>query len=102
MHLTTLLTGAIAAAGVMAHPGDDPSHEIAERREYLKHNRRDLSHCTEKMKRNGLARRSAERRAKRALDLTAAKAPHAYAKQSTFLPALHPATLGALVLYETG
>ncbi|CAI4213221.1 unnamed protein product [Parascedosporium putredinis] len=75
MHLTTLLTGAIAAAGVMAHPGDDPSHEIAERREYLKHNRRDLSHCTEKMKRNGLARRSAERRAKRALDLTAAKAP---------------------------
>ncbi|PKS06061.1 hypothetical protein jhhlp_007895 [Lomentospora prolificans] len=81
MHFTTLLTGAMAAAGVMAHPGHDHSKEIAERQEYLKHNRRDLSHCTEKLKRNGLARRSAERRAKRALELTAEKAPHALAKQ---------------------
>lgn len=77
MHFATLLAGGVlAATGVAAHPGHDHSKEVVERREYLQHNRRDLSHCVEKMKRSGLAARNAKRRAKRTLELVAERAPN--------------------------
>ncbi|KEZ45089.1 hypothetical protein SAPIO_CDS2519 [Scedosporium apiospermum] len=79
MHFATLLAGVLAATGVAAHPGHDHSKEVAERREYLQHNRRDLSHCAEKMKRSGLSARNAKRRAKRTLELAAERAPNSLA-----------------------
>ncbi|MBE3044830.1 hypothetical protein IMZ48_20175 [Candidatus Bathyarchaeota archaeon] len=73
--MTTVLAGALATAGVMAHPGHDHTAEMLERREFLENRPRDLSHCAEKLKRSGLDRRAAERRAKRTLDLVAERAP---------------------------
>jgi len=63
MHLTTLLTGILAASGVSAHPGHDIAQEIAEREVMLNHmSHRDLSHCAEEIKRSGLERRAVIRR----------------------------------------
>lgn len=84
MHFATLLASVLAATGVAAHPGHDHSKEVAERREYLQHNRRDLSHCVEKMKRSGLAARNAKRRAKRTLELAAERAPNSLALKSKY------------------
>ncbi|SPO00601.1 related to extracellular dioxygenase [Cephalotrichum gorgonifer] len=71
MHFTKVILGALASVGVMAHPGHDHANEIAQRREFFQSKPRDLSHCAGKMKRSGLDRRAAQRRAKRVLDLTA-------------------------------
>lgn len=75
MRFTTFLAGAFAATAVMAHPGHDHTAEMLERRQFLQNKPRDLSHCAEKLKRNGLELRAAERRAKRALDLMNQRAP---------------------------
>lgn len=82
MRFTTVLAGALAATGVMAHPGHDHTREMLERREFLQNKPRDLSHCAEKLKRSGLERRAAERRAKRTLDLVAERSPGSLALKS--------------------
>jgi hypothetical protein len=64
MHLGSLLVGAIVATLATAHPGDDVSKEIAERREFLLNNPNDLSHCAEKMRARGVHSRNIERRSK--------------------------------------
>lgn len=75
MRFSTVLAGAFASTAVMAHPGHDHTAEMLERREFLQNKPRDLSHCAEKLKRSGVERRAAERRAKRALDLMNKRAP---------------------------
>jgi hypothetical protein len=63
MHLSSFLVGALAAAFVSAHPGEDPAVELAEREAALSQfARRDLSHCAEKIKARGLEKRSIARR----------------------------------------
>lgn len=75
MHFSKFLAGALASTGVMAHPGHDATQEMAERRAFFQNRPRDLSHCAEKLKRNGVERRSIQRRAKRTLDLASQRAP---------------------------
>jgi len=64
MHLSSLLIGAIAllAGLAAAHPGDDISHEIAERRVFLLNNKNDLSHCAERISARGHDVENMERR----------------------------------------
>lgn len=57
------------ASSVLAHPGHDDSHEIAERAAFLKTSKRDLSHCSEKMKARGIEQRAVRRRASLAKSL---------------------------------
>lgn len=62
MHLSTILTGAFAAA-VLAHPGHDLAAELAEREAALSQFQyRDLAHCADKIKERGLEARSIARR----------------------------------------
>lgn len=82
MRFTSVLAGALASTAVMAHPGHDHTAEMLERRQFLQNKPRDLSHCAEKLKRNGIERRAAERRAKRALDLMNTRAPHSSSMHS--------------------
>lgn len=76
MRLSTVLAGAFTSTVVMAHPGHDHTQEMLERRDYFRNRPRDLSHCAEKLRRDGLQRRAAERRAKRALDLVDKRTPN--------------------------
>ena len=82
MRFSTVLAGALASAGIMAHPGHDATQEMAERRAFFENRPRDLSHCAEKLKRSGLQRRAAARRAKRTLDLVAQRSPQSLALKS--------------------
>jgi hypothetical protein len=56
---------AIAAlvSSVFAHPGHDATEEIAERAAFMKANKRDLSQCSEQMRKRGLEQRAVHRRA---------------------------------------
>ncbi|SPO07424.1 related to protocatechuate 3,4-dioxygenase beta subunit [Cephalotrichum gorgonifer] len=99
MHFAKVIAGALPLAGVMAHPGHDHTHEIAQRREYFESNKpRDLSHCIEKMKRSGLEQRAVQRRAKRTLELVAERSPKTLAHKKRaledFLSVDHESTEG--------
>lgn len=83
MHFSKFLAGALAGAGVMAHPGHDATKEMAERRAFFQNRPRDLSHCAEKLKRSGVERRSVQRRAKRTLDLASQRAPGSLKSEQT-------------------
>ncbi|CAM1502603.1 Fc.00g073790.m01.CDS01 [Cosmosporella sp. VM-42] len=62
MHFFTPIL-ALLVGNVVAHPGHDLSHEIAERREFLGSAKRaSLSHCAEKLEARGIGRRNVERR----------------------------------------
>ena len=78
MKFTAVLGAALLAQQSFAHPGasaEEKAQEVAERRAYLANNKRDLSHCADKLKARGNdaamhARRSAtveKLRAKRAI-----------------------------------
>lgn len=60
----TVVSGlAFLSSSVLAHPGHDLTHEIAERREFLSTVKRaDLSHCAAKLKARGLDKRNVARR----------------------------------------
>jgi hypothetical protein len=51
--LKTLLTASILTQ-VIAHPGHDLTQEIAERNEFYKTSKRDLSHCNVVLKKRGM------------------------------------------------
>ncbi|KAH7403122.1 Intradiol ring-cleavage dioxygenase [Cadophora sp. MPI-SDFR-AT-0126] len=53
----------ILVADVLAHPGDDHSHEIAEIAAFTKLSKKDLSHCAKKLKARGIEQRATARRA---------------------------------------
>lgn len=57
-----LALSASLAGLTVAHPGHDLTAEIAERSAYLKNNKRDLSHCAEKIKARGLEEKALKRR----------------------------------------
>lgn len=62
MRFSSILTGALAAALVSAHPGHDATQEQAVRRAYLQNSKKDLSHCAAKIKARGLEARNIKRR----------------------------------------
>lgn len=63
MHFRTILTGALAALVVSAHPGHDVKAELVQQRAMLgMMARTDLSHCAEKTKARGLEARAIARR----------------------------------------
>ncbi|KAK3988942.1 Intradiol ring-cleavage dioxygenase [Cladorrhinum sp. PSN332] len=63
MHLFNFLAGVLAASAVSAHPGADIQAEILERREQIAQlEYRNLDHCTEILKRDGVFQRGIERR----------------------------------------
>lgn len=61
--LTASLVTSLLATGIFAHPGEDHSVEIAERAEFTKLSKKDLSHCSEKFKARGIEKRNVARRA---------------------------------------
>ena len=63
MKITSVVSVAILATAITAHPGHDHSAEMAERAAFTKFSKRDLSHCAEKMKARGLEQRAIARRA---------------------------------------
>lgn len=73
MHFNALATAALAAVVVTAHPGQDESHEVAARRDYLAttNSPRSLAHCASSIKARGLEARNVQRRAARAAALGA-------------------------------
>lgn len=63
--ITPLVAAAILASNVFAHPGQSTlelRQEIADRAEFMKHSKKDLSHCAAKMKSRGLEQRAIARR----------------------------------------
>lgn len=68
MRISSVLTSALAASMVSAHPGHDHAQEQDVRRSYMQHSKKDLSHCAAKIKARGLEARNVKRRA----DLAAA------------------------------
>lgn len=68
MHLiSTLVVAATVASTVLAHPGHDTSHEQQVRSAFLKNtNRRDLSECSEQMRKRGFEAQATQRRAAKA------------------------------------
>ncbi|KAF4624773.1 hypothetical protein G7Y89_g13396 [Cudoniella acicularis] len=87
MQLITSLTIAATLLGsnVLAHPGHDARHEIEERAAFMKHSKKDLSHCAAKMKTRGLEHRAVARRTAVAKDARrkrsiAANAPYLKAR----------------------
>lgn len=63
MRFTAALASMAFVAGlVAAHPGHDEAKEQAVRREQLQHKKKDLSHCSSKIKARGLEARNLKRR----------------------------------------
>ncbi|KAH8666048.1 extracellular dioxygenase-like protein [Tricladium varicosporioides] len=61
--INTLTVAATLFAGnILAHPGHDARNEIAERAAFMKHSKKDLSHCAAKMKARGLEAKNIARR----------------------------------------
>ena len=52
----------IASIIVQAHPGHDIKQEIAERARLLENSKRDITHCSAKLKARGVEQRTIERR----------------------------------------
>ncbi|ROW01372.1 hypothetical protein VMCG_05866 [Cytospora schulzeri] len=63
MRFSTFLVNALAAAMVSAHGNHDIKREQFMRRTLLEHTKKDLSHCADKIRRNGLEARNVQRRA---------------------------------------
>ena len=64
MHFSaTFVTAALLASFAFAHPGHDVSHEAAERAAGMKHTKKNLDHCSAKMKVRGVEQRTVNRRA---------------------------------------
>ncbi|KAG9229497.1 Intradiol ring-cleavage dioxygenase [Amylocarpus encephaloides] len=87
MQLITSIVAALVAGAAVAHPGHDHSKEIAERAEFMKHSKKDLSHCAAKMKARGLeanaiARRNAKAQQARKKRNIAANAPFIQARDT--------------------
>jgi hypothetical protein len=59
----TLLAILSLSTTVLSHPGHDIRQEALERAAFLKTNKRDLSHCSAKMKARGINQASIQRRA---------------------------------------
>lgn len=70
MRFSAFILGALTAALVSAHPGDDASTKEKERlarRTFLDNvEKRDVSHCAAKLKARGVEARNVQRRAERA------------------------------------
>lgn len=58
-----LLTTTLLLGQAIAHPGHNVEEEALERRAFLKHSKKDLSHCSAKLKARGVEARALERRA---------------------------------------
>jgi len=56
------VTATLLGSSVLAHPGHDIREELAERAEFLKHSKKDLSHCAASLKRRGIEARNVARR----------------------------------------
>lgn len=63
MRFSTLLVNALAAALVSAHGNHDVKREQFMRRTLLEHTKKNLAHCSDKIRRNGLEARNVQRRA---------------------------------------
>lgn len=64
MHLPTRFVLLVTlTTTVLSHPGHDNRQEALERAAFLKSNKRDLSHCSAKMKTRGIEQASIQRRA---------------------------------------
>ena len=84
MHfLTPVLAASMLAGNVLAHPGEDHTHEMAERAAFTKFSKKDLSHCADKIKARGLEARALARRA-----ATAEKARQKRGLSTSLLPFL--------------
>ncbi|KAL3424687.1 hypothetical protein PVAG01_03968 [Phlyctema vagabunda] len=69
MRFSVTLTATCLLAGfTAAHPGHDHSKEIEQRSAYLKHAKKDLSHCAAKLKARGIEARNIARRSALAKD----------------------------------
>ncbi|KAG8169468.1 hypothetical protein KVR01_000213 [Diaporthe batatas] len=66
MRFSSAVVSAMAATMAAAHHNHDIKREQAMRRTLLEHTKKDLSHCAEKIRRNGLEARNVKRRADRA------------------------------------
>ncbi|CAL3968933.1 unnamed protein product [Diplocarpon coronariae] len=60
---TSLVVLSVLSTNVFAHPGHDIGEEIAERAAYMQHAKKDLSHCSAKLKARGIDKSSVARRA---------------------------------------
>lgn len=60
--IKALATAAIFSQVASAHPGHDVSQEIAERNDFYKNSKRDLSHCSEALKKRGQDEKQRTRR----------------------------------------
>ncbi|KAG4438027.1 hypothetical protein IFR05_006486 [Cadophora sp. M221] len=61
--LSPVVAASLLVAAALAHPGEDHSHEAAERAAFTKFSKKDLSHCAEKLQNSGLEQRAIARRA---------------------------------------
>lgn len=69
MHFSSLVAAVLGASVVAAHAGHDVAKEQAVRRAFLEHRKKDLSHCSAKIKARGLEARNIKRRADHAAAL---------------------------------
>jgi sulfur relay (sulfurtransferase) complex TusBCD TusD component (DsrE family) len=76
MRFTSVFSGAALLGLAAAHPGHDISHEMAERRDFLKASKRvDLAHCASKLKSRGVEQRNIARRSAMAKALSKKSRP---------------------------
>jgi hypothetical protein len=61
--IASLIAAAALASNVVAHPGHDIQEEIAERAAYMQFAKKDLSHCSAKLKARGMDKSNVARRA---------------------------------------
>jgi hypothetical protein len=59
----TIVLALLLGQTVVAHPGHDIDQEIAERNEFWKNSKRDLTHCNDPLRRRGIENKSRQRRA---------------------------------------
>jgi len=63
MRFSNTLAVVALLSSAIAHPGHDHTADIAERAAFMKTSKRDLSTCSEQMKKRGLEQRAIHRRA---------------------------------------
>lgn len=69
MYFSSFVAAILGASVVAAHAGHDVAKEQAVRRAFLEHHKKDLSHCSAKIKERGLEARNIKRRADHAAAL---------------------------------
>lgn len=63
MYIPAFLSAAALLAGlVVAHPGHDHTEELKAQNEFFANNKRDLSHCAEKLRARGVHAANIKRR----------------------------------------